>query len=117
MKHSPAPWKFVAEVYNHDDDLQKQEVPYDYRSRRFCFNPSIVDAKGDEVVGCDEYYVFSTPENVRLMVHAPELLEALKDLLRDLDTVDSYALNETVLPIWEDIARAKAIIAKAEGAP
>jgi hypothetical protein len=50
------------------------------------------------------------------MVHAPELLEALKDLLRDLDTVDSYALNETVLPIWEDIDRAKAIIAKAEGA-
>ena len=116
MKHSPAPWKFVAEKYDANDDLQKQEVPYDYRTGSFCYNPYIVDAEGNEVVGCDEYCVFSTPENVRLMVHAPELLEALKDLLRDLDTVDSYALNETVLPIWEDIDRAKAIIAKAEGA-
>jgi hypothetical protein len=44
------------------------------------------------------------------------LLDVLKDLLCDLDTVDSHALNETVLPIWEDIERAKAIIAKAEGA-
>ena len=45
-----------------------------------------------------------------------ELLEALKDLIYDLDTVDSHCLNETVRPIWEDIERAKAIITPPEGA-
>jgi hypothetical protein len=104
MKHSPAPWKFVADTYDKDDNLDRVEVPYDYRSRRFCFNPSIVDANGNEVVGCDEYYVFTTPENVRLMVHAPELLEALKWTERALDKEHPAAI------------KARQAIAKAEGA-
>jgi hypothetical protein len=104
MKHSPAPWKFVAEKYDANDDLQKQEVPYDYRTGSFCYNPYIVDAEGNEVVGCDEYCVFSTPENVRLMVHAPELLEALKWTERALDKEHPAAI------------KARVAIAKAEGA-
>jgi hypothetical protein len=116
MKHSPAPWKVIVHDYDEDGNYIPKEVPYGYRSGEFGGNPYIVDANGETVAGNDEYHAFSTPENVRLMVHAPELLEALKDLLYDLDTVDSYALNETVRPIWEDIDRAKAIIAKAEGA-
>jgi hypothetical protein len=108
MKHSPAPWKFVAEKYDANDDLQKQEVPYDYRTSSFCYNPYIVDAEGNEVVGCDEYCVFSTPENVRLMVHAPELLEALKALVACID--ETRGMNA-----WNALEQANKAISKAEG--
>jgi hypothetical protein len=100
MKHTPAPWTVGT--------------PNLYTKLN-------IGIWGDDYVICDMcedgHSVAEQVANARLIASAPELLEALKDLLRDLDTVDSYALNETVLPIWEDIARAKAIIAKAEGAP
>ena len=114
MSHSPAPWTFVAEFYDEDGDVCFKEMPYDYRSGRFVDNPYIHDANGNMVAGCDEYYAFSKPENVRLMVHAPELLDVLKDLLRDIDTIDSFAINNTVFPMWEDIERARALVAKME---
>ena len=105
-KHTPGPWtlgkgtvrvrteeneqghtRLVAECYTTNQGIR---YPYDFEERE---------------------------ANARLIASAPELLDVLKDLLYDLDTVDSHALNETVLPIWEDIDRAKAIIAKAEGTP
>ena len=98
-KHTPAPWQYAFE------------------GGTVAF---IVEADGTTIakISTTENSTAhrSLPSNARLIASAPELLEALKDLLRDLDTVDSYALNETILPIWEDIDRAKAIIAKAEGA-
>jgi hypothetical protein len=81
MKHSPAPWKVIVHDYDEDGNYIPKEVPYGYRSGDFGGNPYIVDANGETVAGNDEYYAFSTPENVRLMVHAPDLLEALKGLL------------------------------------
>jgi hypothetical protein len=115
-KHSLAPWRFVADSLDNETfDYLKKDVPYDYHSGEYADNPFIVDANGETVVGCDEYYVFSKPENVRLMVHAPELLEALKAMTNVFQPrsgepgPDMHV--ETV--VWNNARQA---IAKAEGA-
>jgi hypothetical protein len=41
---------------------------------------SIFDEDGKEVVGCDEYDVFYQRDKIPLLVMAPDLLSALKDL-------------------------------------
>jgi hypothetical protein len=110
MSNLHAPWKFG--VYKYDDDGNRifSELPYDYRSGQYCDNPFIYDANGELVAGCDEYYAFSTPEKVRLMVHAPELLEALKRL------VDFHVIAYGLDGAWdEQLKMAQKAIAKAEG--
>jgi hypothetical protein len=99
MKHTPAPWYYGLEGKDAYHIVEKDGT-------------NIV-----HLVTLSNSTASSNMEaNVRLMTTSPELLDVLKDLLYDLDTVDSHYLNETVLPIREDIARAKAIVAKAEGA-
>jgi hypothetical protein len=110
-KHSLAPWRFVADSFDKETfDYLKKDVPYDYHSGEYADNPFIVDANGETVVGCDEYYVFSKPENVRLMVHAPELLDALKALVVCID--ETRGMNA-----WNALEQANKAIAKAEGTP
>jgi hypothetical protein len=109
MKHALAPWKVIVHDYDEDGNYTPKEVPYGYRSGDFGGNPYIVDANGETVAGNDEYYAFSTPENVRLMVHAPELLEALKTLVLAVN-------NESSVSMYEAYDTACVAIAKAEGA-
>ena len=113
MKHTPAPWKVIVHDYDEDGNYIPKEVPYGYRSGDFGGNPYIVDANGETVAGNDEYYAFSTPENVRLMVHAPELLEALKAFVNVCDNGNPM---ELVNEIGALIEPARQAIAKAEGA-
>jgi hypothetical protein len=128
-KHSLAPWRFVADSFDKETfDYLKKDVPYDYHSGEYADNPFIVDANGETVVGCDEYYVFSKPENVRLMVHAPELLEALKLGITAIGEHnapnDCYStgpltgtINDHLCPACAFLKQARQAIAKAEGAP
>lgn len=81
-----SPWKFgIRNVWDDEsfDTLPFVEKPFNYKSvaEGYNGNPSIVDCNGDEVVGCNEYNVFDSPESICLMTHAPELLDALKNLL------------------------------------
>jgi hypothetical protein len=69
--HTPGPWRF---------GLDGEEKPFDYEGPGYYGNPSIFGPDGQEVVGCDEYYVFRGPDDARLIAAAPDLLEALKAL-------------------------------------
>jgi hypothetical protein len=86
MKHTPGPWKATADPYS---DV-------------------VVDAAGVELC----VMVGSGPQadNARLIAAAPELLEALRDLVQ-LEA-DGRAESESAIEYWE---RARAAIAKAEG--
>ena len=111
-KHTPGPWTFGIEKL--DDDTLKRRVseqPFDYRGPGFYDNPSIYGADGEEVVGCDEYYVFSGPADARLIAAAPELLEALRALMWRLDDHFGHRLDHD----WMEQENARAAIAKAEG--
>lgn len=93
-KHTPGPWRFT-----NDDGV---EVPFTYRSKGYYDNPQIIGANGETVVGCGEYYIFSGPEDARLIAAAPDLLAACKAALEKGD--DYVSMNML-----------KDAIAKAEG--
>ena len=78
-KHTKGPWHFAADA--RENGFERTEVPFDYRGSGFCGNPTIYGADGEEVVGCDEYYVFSNEADVRLICAAPDLLEALIEMM------------------------------------
>jgi hypothetical protein len=80
-KHTKGPWHFAADA--RENGFERTEVPFDYRGSGFCGNPTIYGADGEEVVGCDEYYVFRNEADVRLICAAPDLLEALQELFAD----------------------------------
>ncbi len=52
----------------------------DYTMEYHGAGASIFDEDGEEIVGCDEYDVFYQRDKIPLLVMAPELLEALKNL-------------------------------------
>jgi hypothetical protein len=104
-KHTPGPWKLDRDELHYGS---LSTVVAGKKSKRFPGYQMFVDVGGLADVNEQE-------ANARLIASAPELLEALKDLLRDIDTIDEFAINNTVLPMWEDIERAKALVAKAEG--
>ena len=74
--YTPGPWHY-GKAYNSEGG----SVPFDYVSPGFYDNPGIIGANGVTVVGCDEYYVFNSPEDARLIAAAPDLLEALSDMV------------------------------------
>jgi hypothetical protein len=112
-KHTPGPWEQII-----DGDMVGAMNPYGHGMMNIADIRGWGHLTGTGACRLSEKDAIAIQEaNARLIASAPELLDVLKDLLYDLDTVDSHALNETVLPIWEDIDRAKAIIAKAEGTP
>ncbi len=83
MKDLPTPWKFGCHEYDLDTGYFKiNEKPLDYKEYR-C--PSIYAANGEEVVGCDEYYIFHSPDVVRLFMAAPELLYALQKMCEAIE--------------------------------
>jgi hypothetical protein len=85
-KHTKGPWHFAADA--RENGYERTEVPFDYIGSGFCGNPAIYGADGEEVVGCDEYYVFSNEADVRLICAAPDLLEALRIVIDSVDRCD-----------------------------
>jgi hypothetical protein len=99
MKHSPAPWTFV------DGFLEEDKKVYDYWVR------------GGDKMGICEIGHRHEPvahANARLIASAPELLEALKALVNMPDERSINDISNEEIDLW---MQAKAIIAKAEGAP
>jgi len=108
-KHTPGPWIFGVEGWNADAQRRKPVAkPFDYSGPGYYDNPSIFGANGNEIVGCDVYMVFRNPADIRLLVAAPDLLEALKD---------THQLLEVYCGDFEEGTRkqARAAISKAEG--
>lgn len=86
----------------------------------FCGNPSIYGADA-EVVGCDEYYVFSNEADVRLICAAPDLLEACKSQHDAIYWLSKrlMELDKSFIPpessIWPVLQASYAAIDKATG--
>lgn len=108
-KHTPGPW-FYGIAY----EAERGPIPFDRQSPGYSDNAGIIGADGTTVVGCDEYHVFNSPEDARLIAAAPDLLEALTDLRRRFHAAclaggsDEWAADASC-------AKADAAIAKAEG--
>jgi hypothetical protein len=106
--HTPGPWIFG--IRNYDDECKPGfiEKPFDYKGPGFFDNPGIFGADGTEVVGCDEYLIFGSPDDARLIAAAPDLLEALQKMLDNHeDTYTGYGEGAA--------EKARAAIAKATG--
>jgi hypothetical protein len=112
-QHTPGPWIFGVRDY--DDECKRvfTEKPFDYKGPGFFDNPGIFGADGTEVVGCDEYLIFNSPEDARLIAAAPDLLEALKNLVNQHNTV--YGIGDMEMQSAIEFAH-KAIAKATEGA-
>jgi len=102
-QHTPGPWMFGIR-----GDKNPIEKPFDYCGPGYYDNPSIFGSDGSEVAGCDEYMIFNTEADVRLIVAAPDLLEALQAIANGIEFWDSY-------PPEHPYGKARAAIAKATG--
>lgn len=92
-KHTPGPWEY-REIAPYDDGL------------------GYVSADGNDIIhaGVSDLPAGENRANAHLIAAAPELLEAvhnLMDILRDYDAIDNLDVR---------IREARAAIAKAEGA-
>lgn len=67
-KFTPGPW-FYGIAYN----PERGPIPYDYKSPGYFDNAGIIAASGETIVGCDEYDVFNSVEDAKLLCAAPEL--------------------------------------------
>ena len=105
MTHTKGPWFFGIR----GDHYEPTEKPFNYKGSGFCFNPSIFAKDGTEIVGCDEYYIFNSEADARLIAAAPDLLEALQYLI-DMDV--AYQRGPKV---EEAVQFARAAITKATG--
>ena len=72
-QHTPGPW-----IFGIRGDEMPIEKPFDYCGPGYYDNPAIFGSDGSEVAGCDEYMIFNNEADVRLIVAAPDLLDALK---------------------------------------
>lgn len=81
------PW-FYGIAYEPESGAQS----YNYHGQGYSGNPGLLDAKGQTVVGCDEYYVFNTPEESALIVETVNALPALLDTIEKLrEALDAMA--------------------------
>jgi hypothetical protein len=82
--HSPGPW-FYGIAYAEE----RGPVPFDYKSPGYYDNTGIIANDGTTVVGCGEYNVFHSPADARLLTAAPDLLEALDELVSLLEPFEA----------------------------
>jgi hypothetical protein len=73
-KHTPGPWMFG--IRGEEKPIEK---PFDYSGPGYYENPGIFAADGTEIVGCDEYMIFNSPGDARLLTAAPDLLKVLEE--------------------------------------
>ena len=114
IKHTPGPWMFGLHRYN--DDSNQYEVlvkPFEYAGPGYYDNPAILAADGTEIVGCDEYNVFSSPADTKLMVAAPQLLEALRLVMADLWYQIESKHGAQAARLYPSLALGRAVIATA----
>lgn len=100
-KHTPGPWefggKFSREVYEKRDGIEICTVP---QGDSFC-------ADGCQCDECEERYA-----NARLIAAAPELLEALSQIVNHATKYGGAPLAAVKM-----FDRARAALAKADGKP
>jgi hypothetical protein len=112
--HTPGPWRFGIR-----DCEAFIEKPFDYTGPGYNENPSIFGADGTEVVGCDEYMVFSGEADARLIAAAPDLLEALSQASAQMDMaadcIEAGRIDEALLHVRSLSRLRRAAIAKATG--
>lgn len=100
-------WRYVINPYNEED---LEEVDHKtYESPGFYDNMFLIDEKNETVAGCGEYDVFGTYEHRCLLRAAPELLEALKNIIE----IGKRDLSNTKYDYYFDYA--KQTITNAEG--
>jgi hypothetical protein len=109
-KHTPGPWMFGIR-----GDEKPIEKPFDYCGPGFYDNPAIFGSDGTEVAGCDEYMIFNSEADVRLIVAAPDLLEAAKHALETLDSKHNFQSAEWRHMHYLAFEELKNAIAKATG--
>lgn len=100
-KHTPGPWEWLADEDRHEADC----VPVMAKDGTL----QIADIFAGTVNGSD-MSVDEAEANARLIAAAPDLLEALEQLAAYGDP----EMDATVQLPWEDVAKARAAIAKAE---
>ena len=84
-KFTPGPWKYGRKGYaTYDAETQTiRELPLDYRPVEYGCGATIFGANDEEIAGNDEYQVFNKPEDVALILAAPDLYYALETICRD----------------------------------
>jgi hypothetical protein len=109
-QHTPGPWTFGIRNYDDECKLEFVEKPFDYKGPGFFDNPGIFGADGTEVVGCDEYLIFNSPADARLIAAAPDLLEAAKTIMENLDGMEGEVTADyhegIIAPLRDAIAKA-----------
>lgn len=104
-KHTPGPWVVNREKYAHITNTMFAGIVAD-----ICYvageEPLFVCTPTDWIVTADERL-----PNARLIAAAPDLLEALQDVLAWIDEIGAEAKRRDT----ERLAPARAAIAKAEG--
>ena len=116
-QHTPGPWIFG--IRNYDDDCKPGfvEKPFGYVSPGYYDNAGIFGADGTEIVGCDEYSIFNSPADARLIAAAPDLLEALKKSREGIESMTTWEHADDPARPWSDCLKLiDAAIAKATGA-
>lgn len=108
MSHTPGPWRFGVMEFTDDCQEVFTEKPFDFMPGCLGGNPSIY-AGTEQIVGCDEYYIFSNADDIRLIAAAPDLLKALQAIAA-YPTLRSAELSAQSM---RELARAE--IAKATG--
>jgi hypothetical protein len=109
--HTPGPWKLIP---NGGDALEPNPYYWAIVAGAGFFDDQF-EYHGFRVTG------FMTAENAKVLTSAPELLKALKDMLRSFDDEDdmqalSYRhCDEANQEMYAAVASARAAIAKAEG--
>ena len=85
-KFTKGPWKYGQSKYDYDAGKRTfVELPLTYKASHFGEGASIFGADGTEIAGNDEYQVFNKPEDIALMLAAPDMYEALEGVCHDCD--------------------------------
>ena len=106
-KFTPGPWKYGQSKYDYDAGKRTfVELPLTYKASHFGEGASIFGADGTEIAGNDEYQVFNKPEDIALMLAAPDMYDALSNLVNKIPD------NKVK---WDDLIMAAKALRKARG--